>query len=76
MPHVIIKMASGRSDEEKNQLSKRIALAVMNVLGVSDDTISVGIEDVDPDVWMDTVFAPDIAGRRETLFKKPGYAEV
>lgn len=74
MPHVIVKLASGRSDEDKTRLANRIALAVMNSLGIAESTISVAIEDVDPQDWTASVYDPEIAGRAETLYRKPGYA--
>ncbi|CUH81342.1 tautomerase family protein [Tropicibacter naphthalenivorans] len=76
MPHVIVKMAAGRSDADKTRLAERIALALSNTIGVADSTISVAIEDVDPKDWMKEVFEPDIAAQPDTLFKKPGYAAV
>lgn len=73
MPHVIVKMFAGRSEEDKKRLADRVALAVMNTLGSSESSISVAVEDVDPGEWGEKVYDPDIAGRAKSLYKKPGY---
>lgn len=73
MPHVIVKMAAGRSEQDKKRLAERVALAVMNTLGTSQEAISVAIEDVLPDDWNAQVYDPDIAGRQDTIYKQPGY---
>jgi 4-oxalocrotonate tautomerase len=48
----------------------------MAVLGNREESVSVAIEDVAADRWEPDVFEPEIKGRRETLYKKPGYASV
>ncbi len=40
---------------------------------VPDLSVSVSIEDVDPQDWADKVYTPDIAGKWDSLTKKPGY---
>lgn len=35
--------------------------------------ISVAIEDVAKEDWAEKVYKPDILGKPETLYKKPGY---
>ncbi len=74
MPHVIVKLAQGRSDADKCRLADRIALAIMNSLGVSESTVSVAIEDIDPNQWSELVYDPEIAAKPEQLYRKPGYA--
>ena len=74
MPHVIIKMFSGRSEDDKRRLADRVALAVMNSIGASDQSISVAVEDIEPGDWTEKVYDPDITGRPDTIYKKPGYA--
>jgi 4-oxalocrotonate tautomerase len=46
---------------------------VKTVLQYGDESISVGIEDVEPDDWAETVYKPDILDKRDTIFKQPGY---
>jgi len=73
MPHVIVKLACGRSDQQKAKLTDDIVKAVMAHTNVPDLSVSVSIEDVDPQDWADKVYTPDIAGKWDSLTKKPGY---
>lgn len=73
MPHVIIKMYPGRSDAQKQRIADLVTKAIMEGAGSSEPSISVSIEDVPAEQWLETVYKPDIAGRPDILFKKPGY---
>jgi len=73
MPHVIIKLYAGRSEETKAKLAEELTKAVKSALNSSDDSISVAIEDVKPEHWTETVYKPDILGKPETIYKKPGH---
>jgi len=73
MPHVIIKLARGRSDEQKTKLAEAVTKAVSAYARVPDTAVSVAIEDIEPDRWTNEVYRPDIQGRWEQLYKKPGY---
>lgn len=73
MPHIIIKMYSGRSDDQKIKLAEEVAKAVMNVTGNGEQSISVAVEDIRPEDWTEKVYKPDILGHWEELYKKPGY---
>ena len=41
-------------------------------IGYGADAVSVGLEEVSPADWSSRIYAPDIAGRWDTL-KNPGY---
>ena len=73
MPHVMIKLARGRSDEQKARLAEAVAKAVMEGAGVPEAAVSIAIEDFEPDRWTEDVYRPDIQGRWTQLYKKPGY---
>jgi 4-oxalocrotonate tautomerase len=73
MPHVIVKLYSGKSPEEKKRLAEEVAKAVMTTLDYAADLVSVGVEDVAPQDWAEEVYKPDILGKPETIYKKPGY---
>ena len=73
MPHVIVKLASGRSQRQKEQIAAEVVKAIMLSAEVGDDAVSVSIEDYDPKDWADKVYRPDIVDKPETLYKKPGY---
>lgn len=74
MPHVIVKLYAGRSDEQKQRIADEITKALMQAAGSSEGSVSVGIEDVEPSAWTTKVYEPDIVAKADTIFKKPGYA--
>jgi len=73
MPHVIVKMYPGRSDQQKLQLAEAIANDMMAIAKVGDDAVSVAIEEVTPGDWTEKVYTPDILNSPAKLYKKPGY---
>ncbi|MCJ2185758.1 tautomerase family protein [Novosphingobium beihaiensis] len=76
MPHVSVKMYSGRSDAEKQALTDRITAAVRETLGYGPESVSIAIEDVSPSQWMSKVYGPDIQQKEDKLFKRPGYGPL
>jgi 4-oxalocrotonate tautomerase len=70
MPHVIVKLASGRSEQQKEQIAGEVTKAIM---ATADVGVSVSIEDYPQSEWAERVYRPDIIGRPGTLYKKPGY---
>src|SRR6476620_8722192 len=73
MPHVIVKMYSGRSEQQKKQIAEEVAKAVMASAGSAERSVSVSIEDVEPEDWAEAVYRPDILQKPDQLYKKPGY---
>jgi 4-oxalocrotonate tautomerase len=73
MPHVIVKLWTGKSEEQKTWLAKRITEAVMSVLNYGEESVSVAMEEVKPEDWAEKVYKPDILGDAGKLYKKPGY---
>jgi 4-oxalocrotonate tautomerase len=73
MPHVIVKMNSGRSEQQKAEIAAEITKAVMASAKCAEKSVSVSIEDVEPEDWVNEVYKPDILGRWDKLYKKPGY---
>jgi len=73
MPHVIIKLWPGKSEEQKNRLAERITKDVMDVLDYGEESVSVAIDEVKSQDWAEKVFKPDIVNNSEKLYKKPGY---
>jgi 4-oxalocrotonate tautomerase len=76
MPHVIVKLWPGESKKQKAKLSEEITRAVMSVLNYGEESVSVALEEVEPDQWMDKVYKPDILGKPKQIYKKPGYTSV
>jgi 4-oxalocrotonate tautomerase len=73
MPHVIVKLWPGKSQQQKRRLADAITRDVMDVLHYGDESVSVALEEVDPSEWADKVYQPDIVAKQELLYKKPGY---
>lgn len=73
MPHVIVKLYPGRSEEQKKQLAQAIAQDVVAIIQCEEKSVSVAFEEIDPDQWPEQVYKPDILERRQHLYKKPGY---
>jgi 4-oxalocrotonate tautomerase len=73
MPHVIVKLWPGKSDLQKVRLSKAIVNDVMNVLNYGEESVSVAIEEVKLENWVEKVYKPDIQKKWDELYKKPGY---
>ncbi len=73
MPHVIVKMISGRSEQQKAALTEAITKAVMAEADCTETVVSILIEDVEKSRWADDVYRPDILGQWDKLAKKPDY---
>ena len=73
MPHVVVKLYSGKSKQQKAALAEAVTKAVTDTLGYGQESVSVGIEDVDPKNWTAKVYRPDIIDKPDTIYKKPGY---
>ena len=73
MPHVIVKLYSGRTEAQKAKLAEEVTRAVIAGAGSKAEAISVSIEDVAPEDWTEQVYRPEILGKPATLYKKPGY---
>ena len=73
MPHVIVKLYSGKSERQKQALAQAVTEAVMSALHYGQESVSVGIEDVEPKDWTEQVYKPDIIAKAETIYKQPGY---
>lgn len=73
MPHVVVKLWPGKSEEQKKRLADAITKDVMTILKYGEESVSVAMEEVEPPDWTEKVYKPDIENKWETLYKKPGY---
>ncbi len=73
MPHVIVKLQSGRSEQQKAKIAEEVAKSVMTSANCAEQAVSVSIEDVESDDWVEKVYKPDIVAKADKLYKKPGY---
>ena len=73
MPHVIVKLLPGRSEQQKAKIAEEVTKAIMATANCAESAVSVGIEDVASEDWTEQVYNPDILGKSDTLYKRPGY---
>lgn len=76
MPHLVLKMAPGRSDAMKERLADRLTAAITDVLGLQDSSVSILFEEVGRDDWMAQVYGPEIEALADRLIRKPGYGPL
>ena len=76
MPHVIVKLLSGRTEQQKAKIAYEVTKAIIASTGNGEDSVSVAIEDVEPGDWVERVYKPDIMGKLDKLYKKPGYGPL
>ncbi|MFE9255779.1 tautomerase family protein [Streptomyces sp. NPDC006879] len=74
MPHVNIKYFPKPLDaEQQARLVARVAEAVREAFEVEDRVISVSLQPVEPELWDEEVYQPEIVDRRDLLAKSPEY---
>jgi len=73
MPHVIVKLYRGRSEEQKQRLADKLAEDVAEIAGCEEKSVSVAIEEFTPAEWPEKVYRPDILDNKDRLYKKPEY---
>ena len=52
MPHVIVKLWPGKSEQQKT----RLAEALMNILHYGEESVSVAMEEIKPGEWAEKVY--------------------
>jgi 4-oxalocrotonate tautomerase len=75
MPHVIVKLWPGKSEQQKIRLATAITKDVMEILHYGEESVSVAMEEVKSQDWVEKVYLPDVKNKRDKLYKKPGYDE-
>lgn len=73
MPHVIVKLWPGKSEQQKKRLADAITKDVMRILDYGDESVSVAMEEITAKDWAEKVYRPDIVGQPDRLYKKPSY---
>jgi len=67
MPHVIVKLQAGRSERQKARIAEEVTKAVMAGADCAEQSVSVSIEDIEPEDWVEKVFKPDIMAKPDRL---------
>ncbi len=73
MPHVIVKLWPGRTEEQKLELANKISSVIQETIGASEKSVSVAFEEIPKESWVKKVYTPDIIQNEASLYIKPGY---
>ena len=73
MPHVIVKLYPGRSEEQKIKLADKIVKDVVTIAKCDERSVSVAFEEIEKEDWAKKVYKPDILAKKDSLYKEPGY---
>lgn len=73
MPHVVVKLWPGKSEQQKQRLADAITKDVMNIFNYGEESVSVAMEEISPQDWAKKVYQPDIVNITARLYKIPGY---
>lgn len=75
MPHVDIKCFPRElNDEQKAALAEDIAGVIMRHLESKEGSVSVALNQVQPEDWKAQVWDTEIGPKLDELIKKPGYS--
>lgn len=73
MPHIVVKLWPGRSEETKQKLADALAKCTAEITNSSEDYVSVAFEEVAQADWSEKIYGPEIKAHWDDLYKKPGY---
>lgn len=73
MPHVIVKLWPGKSEQQKKRLADAITKDVMEILHYGEESVSVALEEVRAQDWGEKVYKPEIQNPTVRLYKRPEY---
>jgi 4-oxalocrotonate tautomerase len=73
MPHVIVKLYPGRSEQQKQQLADAITRDVISIAKCEEKSVSVAFEEIDQADWAEKVYRPEILDKSDKLYKEPEY---
>jgi 4-oxalocrotonate tautomerase len=75
MPHVIVKLWPGKSEQQKTRPAEAITRDIMDILHYPEKSVSLAMEEVKSHDWVQQVYKPDIHNKRDKLYKKPRHDE-
>jgi len=73
MPHIIVKLYPGRSEEQKKKLADEIVKDVVAIAKCGEKSVSVAFEEIEKEDWAEKVYKPDILNKKSSIYKEPGY---
>jgi 4-oxalocrotonate tautomerase len=75
MPHIIVKLWPGKSEQQKKRLAEEITRDVTSILHYGEESVSVAMEEIKPGEWAEKVYRAELKNNLDKLYKKPGYDE-
>jgi 4-oxalocrotonate tautomerase len=73
MPHIIIKMTPGRTQEQKEQMARELTNAIIRTANCKATSVSIAVEEIKRRDWKKKVYIPYIVKKAKYLIQKPGY---
>ncbi len=73
MPHVIVKLYPGRSEEQKIKLADEIVKDIVTIAKCDEKSVSVAFEEIEKGEWTEKVYKTDILNKKDSLYREPGY---
>lgn len=73
MPHIVVKLYPGKSEDQKTELTKKILKNIVAVTECKESSVSIAFEEIEPVDWAKKVYKPDIIEGNGVLYKEPGY---
>ena len=74
MPHVVVKLWPGKSEQQKTRLAEAITKDITDILQYGEYSVSIAMEEVKPREWVEKKCTkPDILNKWDNVYKKPGY---
>jgi 4-oxalocrotonate tautomerase len=70
-----VKLWPGKSEQQKTRLAEAITKDIVDILNYQELSVSVAMEEVKPQDWVEKVYKPEIKNNSDRLYKKPGYDE-
>lgn len=71
MPHIIVKLWPGKTQEQKMELASRFKKDLIDVMEVPESAVTVAFDEVDKENWYENVHIPLIDGNETGLVIKP-----
>jgi 4-oxalocrotonate tautomerase len=63
------------SEQQKTRLAEAITKDVRDILDYGEESVSVAMEEVRAQDWIEKVYKTEVKNKWDSLYKKPGYDE-
>jgi len=72
MPHVLVMLWRGKSEQQRERLAEAITKNAVEILHYGDESVSIAREEIRPQDWLEEVYKPEVKNKWDALYKKPG----